>query len=46
MLDHCGRHNITANVEVIPIRKVNEAIERLFKQDMKYRFVIDMSTLK
>ena len=45
MLDYCGQHNITADVEVIPIQKVNEAFERLLKQDVKYRFVIDMSSL-
>jgi alcohol dehydrogenase (NADP+) len=46
MLDYCGRHNIVSEVEVIPIQKVNEAFTRLLKQDVKYRFVIDMSTLK
>lgn len=46
MLDYCGEHNITADVEVIPIQQVNEAFERMLKQDVKYRFVIDMSTLK
>ena len=46
MLDYCGRHNITSSVEVIPIQKINEAFERLLKQDVKYRFVIDMSSLK
>jgi uncharacterized zinc-type alcohol dehydrogenase-like protein len=46
MLDYCGEHNITADVEVIPIQKVNEAYERMLKQDVKYRFVIDMSSLK
>jgi uncharacterized zinc-type alcohol dehydrogenase-like protein len=46
MLDYCGRYNITSSVEVIPIQKINEAFERLLKQDVKYRFVIDMSTLK
>jgi uncharacterized zinc-type alcohol dehydrogenase-like protein len=46
MLDYCGRNNITAEVEVIPIQKVNEAFERMLKQDVKYRFVIDMSSLK
>jgi len=46
MLDYCGKHNITADVEVIPIQKVNEAFERMLKQDVKYRFVIDMSSLK
>lgn len=46
MLDFCGAHNLTADVEVIPIQKVNEAYERLLKADVKYRFSIDMSSLK
>ena len=46
MLDYCGKHNITSDVEVIPIQKINEAFARLLKQDVKYRFVIDMSSLK
>ncbi len=46
MLDFCGKHNITADVEVIPIQKVNEAYERLVKADVKYRFSIDMASLK
>ncbi len=46
MLDFCGRHNITADVDVIPIQKVNEAWERLLKADVKYRFSIDMASLK
>jgi uncharacterized zinc-type alcohol dehydrogenase-like protein len=46
MLDFCGRHNITADVEVIPIQKVNEAYERLLKSDVRYRFSIDMASLK
>jgi len=46
MLDFCGEHNITADVEVIPIQKVNEAYERLLKSDVKYRFCIDMASLK
>src|ERR1700731_2151849 len=46
MLDFCGQHNITADVEIIPIQKVNEAYERLLKSDVKYRFSIDMSSLK
>jgi alcohol dehydrogenase (NADP+) len=46
MLDYCGRNNIAAEVEVIPIQKINEAFERMLKQDVKYRFVIDMSSLK
>ena len=46
MLDFCGAHDITADVEVIPIQKVNEAYERLLKSDVKYRFSIDMASLK
>ena len=46
MLNFCGEHNITADVEVIPIQKVNEAYERMSKSDVKYRFSIDMSSLK
>ena len=46
MLDFCGTHNITADVEVIPIQKVNEAYSRLLKSDVKYRFSIDMASLK
>ncbi len=46
MLDFCGRHNITADVEVIPIQKVNEAYERLVRSDVKYRFCIEMASLK
>jgi alcohol dehydrogenase (NADP+) len=46
MLDFCGQHNLTADVEVIPIQKVNEAYERLLKSDVKYRFSIDMASLK
>jgi alcohol dehydrogenase (NADP+) len=46
MLDFCGQHNITADVEVIPIQKVNEAYDRLVKSDVKYRFCIDMASLK
>jgi uncharacterized zinc-type alcohol dehydrogenase-like protein len=46
MLDFCSQHNITSDVEVIPIQKVNEAYERLLKQDVKYRFSIDMASLK
>ena len=46
MLDFCGQHNITADVEVIPIQKVNEAYERLLKSDVKYRFSIDMASLR
>ena len=46
MLDFCGDHNITSDVEVIPIQKVNEAYERLLKSDVKYRFSIDIASLK
>jgi uncharacterized zinc-type alcohol dehydrogenase-like protein len=46
MLNFCGKHGITADVEVIPIQKVNEAYERLQKSDVKYRFSIDMASLK
>ena len=46
MLDFCGGHNITADVEVIPIQKVNEAYERLVKADVKYRCSIDLACLK
>lgn len=45
MLDFCGEHNITADVEVINIKDINEAYERMLKSDVKYRFVIDMKTL-
>jgi uncharacterized zinc-type alcohol dehydrogenase-like protein len=46
ILDFCGKHNITADVEVIPMQKVNEAYERMLKSDVKYRFSIDMASLK
>jgi len=46
MLDFCAEHGITADVEVIPIQKINEAYDRLAKGNVKYRFVIDMATLK
>src|SRR6058998_582133 len=46
MLDFCGAHNITADVEVIPIQKVNEAYERMVRSDVKYRFSIDMASLR
>jgi uncharacterized zinc-type alcohol dehydrogenase-like protein len=46
MLDFCGVHNITADVEVIPIQKVNEAYERLLRSDVKYHFCIEMASLE
>lgn len=45
MLDYCAKKNITADVEVIPIQKINEAYERMLKNDVRYRFVIDLKTL-
>jgi alcohol dehydrogenase (NADP+) len=46
MLDFCGEHNITSDIELIPIQKINEAYDRLVKSDVRYRFVIDMASLK
>ncbi|WP_417351186.1 NAD(P)-dependent alcohol dehydrogenase [Flavobacterium alkalisoli] len=46
MLDFCGKHNITSEVEVINIQDINEAYERMLKSDVRYRFVIDMASLK
>jgi alcohol dehydrogenase (NADP+) len=46
MLDFCGQHGITADVEVIPIQRINDAYARMLKSDVKYRFSIDMASLK
>jgi len=46
MLDFCGIHGITADIEIIPMQDVNEAYDRMLNSDVKYRFVIDMATLK
>jgi uncharacterized zinc-type alcohol dehydrogenase-like protein len=46
MLDYCADHNIVSDVEVIPVQKINEAYERMLKNDVKYRFVIDIASLK
>jgi uncharacterized zinc-type alcohol dehydrogenase-like protein len=46
MLNFCGKHNITSDIEMINIQQINEAYERLLKGDVKYRFVIDMASLK
>ena len=46
MLDYCAAHNITSDVEVIPIQQVNDAYERVIKGQVKYRFVIDLASLK
>jgi uncharacterized zinc-type alcohol dehydrogenase-like protein len=45
MLDYCARHEIGADVEVIPIQKVNDAYERMLRNDVRYRFVIDLASL-
>ena len=46
MLDFCAERGITSDIEVIPIQKINEAYERMLKGNVKYRFVIDMASLK
>ena len=46
MLDFCAAHNIVSDIEMIRMEQVNEAYERMLKSDVKYRFVIDMATLK
>jgi uncharacterized zinc-type alcohol dehydrogenase-like protein len=46
MLDFCAKHNIVCDIELIPMQKINEAWDRLIKQDVRYRFVIDMASLK
>ncbi|MGA7674588.1 MAG: NAD(P)-dependent alcohol dehydrogenase [Rhizomicrobium sp.] len=46
MLDFCGKHDIACDIELIPIQKVNEAYDRVVKSDVRYRFVIDMASLK
>ncbi|WP_299122986.1 NAD(P)-dependent alcohol dehydrogenase [uncultured Winogradskyella sp.] len=46
LLDFCGKHNITSDIEVINMHEINEAYERMLKSDVKYRFVIDMKSLK
>jgi uncharacterized zinc-type alcohol dehydrogenase-like protein len=45
MLNFCAEHKIVSDIELIPIQKINEAWERMLKQDVKYRFVIDMASL-
>jgi uncharacterized zinc-type alcohol dehydrogenase-like protein len=46
MLDFCGKHNITSDIEMINMQEINDAYERMLKSDVKYRFVIDIATLK
>jgi uncharacterized zinc-type alcohol dehydrogenase-like protein len=45
MLDYCAKQNIVSDVEVIAIKDINTAYERMMKGDVRYRFVIDMATL-
>jgi uncharacterized zinc-type alcohol dehydrogenase-like protein len=46
MLDHCAKHRIAADVEIIPMDRINEAYERMLRGDVRYRFVIDLATLQ
>ena len=46
LLDFCGEHNIVSEIEIIKIEEINEAYERMIKSDVRYRFVIDMASLK
>lgn len=46
MLDFCGEHGITSDIEVIPMQSINQAYERMLKSDVKYRFVIDLNSLR
>jgi uncharacterized zinc-type alcohol dehydrogenase-like protein len=46
VLDFCAEHGITPRIELIPAQKINEAFERVLASDVRYRFVIDISTLK
>jgi len=46
MLDYCAAHNITSDIEIIPIQQIEEAYERTVKGDVRYRFVIDMKSLQ
>jgi uncharacterized zinc-type alcohol dehydrogenase-like protein len=46
MLDFCGQHNIVSEIEIIKMQDINEAYERMLKSDVRYRFVIDMKSLK
>ena len=46
MLDFCGEHNIVSDIEMIDMQNINEAFDRVVKSDVKYRFVIDMKSLK
>ena len=46
MLDYCAKHHIVSDIEIIPIQKINEAYERMLKSDVRYRFVIDIASLR
>jgi uncharacterized zinc-type alcohol dehydrogenase-like protein len=46
MLDFCGEHGVVSDIEIIDIQQINEAYERLLKSDVKYRFVIDMASIR
>jgi uncharacterized zinc-type alcohol dehydrogenase-like protein len=46
MLDYCAEHNIVSDIEIIPIQDINEAYTRMLKGDVKYRFVIDLASMK
>ncbi|CAG4915377.1 NAD(P)-dependent alcohol dehydrogenase [Paraburkholderia gardini] len=46
MLDFCGEHGITSDIEMIPMQKINDAYERMLKSDVKYRFVIDIDSMR
>ena len=46
MLDFCGKHNIVSEIEIIKMQDINDSYERMLKSDVKYRFVIDMASLK
>ena len=46
LLDFCGKHGITSDIEMINVQEINEAYERMLKSDVHYRFVIDMGSLK
>ena len=46
MLDYCAEHNIVSDIEIIPMQSINEAYTRMLKGDVKYRFVIDLASLK
>jgi uncharacterized zinc-type alcohol dehydrogenase-like protein len=46
MLDFCAEHGIVSDIEMIPMQDIDKAYDRMLKSDVKYRFVIDMATLK